>query len=352
MCCGGAPKGGATEGWGHRRVGPPKGGAPEGCGPPKGGAPEGWGPRRVGPPKGGAPEGWGPTKGGAPEGWGPRRVGPPKGGAPEGWGPRRVGPPKGGAPEGWGPRRVGPPKGGAPEGWGPRRVGPPKGGGPKISRFVFPLPPQFFTGDWIKLLTASALCDEEACVASRRRQRRQGGPQDVEHRAPRCWFRWEKSRQGDTFHSEGAHLAPCNQATLTALTDPTMRPLRAREAIPEGLMEHIPRNPFLLDKRKFSQNLRPPGLAHDSLRAQTCTFEVPVFKNTTKIPRKRPPERKERMKFSAGESRKSANFWAPHPSGPPHFGAPPFGAPPLEPPPFPTHTSAQNTQKKKPKQKI
>ena len=40
---------------------------------------------------------------------------------------RRVGPPKGGAP-----------KGGAPKGWGPERWG------PKISRFFFPLPPQFF----------------------------------------------------------------------------------------------------------------------------------------------------------------------------------------------------------------
>ena len=74
---------------------------------------------------------------------------------------------------------------------------------------------------------------------------------------------------------EGADLAPCNQATLTALTDPTKRPPRAREAIPEGLMEHIPRNPFLFDERKLSQNLRsarrgaapgPSGMTSEHLR--------------------------------------------------------------------------------------
>ena len=44
----------------------------------------------------------------------------------------------------------------------------------------------FARGEWIELLTASAWCDEEASVASRRRQRRQGGPQDVERRAARA----------------------------------------------------------------------------------------------------------------------------------------------------------------------
>ena len=53
---------------------------------------------------------------------------------------------------------------------------------------------------------------------------------------------------------EGADLGPYNQATLMVLTDPTKRPPRASWAIPEGLMEHIPRNPFLFDERKFSLN--------------------------------------------------------------------------------------------------
>ena len=44
----------------------------------------------------------------------------------------------------------------------------------------------FARGEWIELLMASALCDEEASVASRRRQRRHGGQQDVERRATRA----------------------------------------------------------------------------------------------------------------------------------------------------------------------
>ena len=83
------------------------------------------GPRRVGLPKGGAP------KGGGPEGWGPQGWGP------EGWGP------KGGGPNGGGPKGGGP----EPRKSGARRVGArtvgPERWGPKISRFFFPLPPQF-----------------------------------------------------------------------------------------------------------------------------------------------------------------------------------------------------------------
>ena len=35
------------------------------------------------------------------------------------------------------------------------------------------------------------------------------------------------------------------------------------------------------------------GVSHDSLRAQTCIFEGPVFKNTTKIQRKDPKREQE-----------------------------------------------------------
>ena len=87
------------------------------------------------------PKGWGakPRKSGGPEGWGPRRVGPPKGGAPKG------GAPKGGAPKGKGPNpeKVRARSCGGPKLWGPERWEPERWG-PKISRFFFPLPPQFF----------------------------------------------------------------------------------------------------------------------------------------------------------------------------------------------------------------
>ena len=90
----------------------------------------------------------------------------------------------------------------------------------------------FARGEWNELLTASALCDEEASVASRRRQRRHGGQQDVEGRATRAQMLVQMGEISAGRHAlEGADLAPCNQATLTALTDPTKRPPRAREAI-------------------------------------------------------------------------------------------------------------------------
>ena len=68
---------------------------------------------------------------------------------------------------------------------------------------------------------------------------------------------------------------------------------------------------------------------YDSPRANTCTFQGPGSSNTTKIQRKDPQEREERMKFPAGDGKKSAKFWASHPSGP-HPS--PFGPPPLQAP--------------------
>ena len=93
----------------------------------------------------------------------------------------------------------------------------------------------FARGEWIELLTASALCYEEASVASRRRQRRHvvNKTSNAEQHVPRCLGEISAGRHA----LEGADLAPANQATLTSLTDHTKRPLRAREAIPEGLME-------------------------------------------------------------------------------------------------------------------
>ena len=79
------------------------------------------------------------------------------------------------------------------------------------------------------------------------------------------------------------------------------------------------------------------AVSHDNPRTPTCTFERPGASNTAKIPREDPPEREERMKFPAGERKKSAKFWAlpsgPNPSGPTFSG---FCPPLLRPPPFPS----------------
>ena len=86
-----------------------------------------------------------------------------------------------------------------------------------------------------------------------------------------------------------------------------------------------PRRPGLVGPPGFHTTTREPKRPH---------FKVPVFKNTTKIPRKRPNKREKRMKTVAGGVKKSAKFWAPHPSGPhrsgPHRSGPqPFWAPTL-----------------------
>ena len=59
---------------------------------------------------------------------------------------------------------------------------------------------------------------------------------------------------------------------------------------------------------------------------QTCTFHGPGASNTTKIPRKDPKREKEERNLWREKGRKSAKFWAPHPSGLHPSGPPPFGA--------------------------
>ena len=71
----------------------------------------------------------------------------------------------------------------------------------------------------------------------------------------------------------------------------------------------------------------PPGLAHDSPRAQTCTFclRVPALQKHHQNSTSRHPERHKKSEMVAGEGKKSAKFWAPHPSGPHPAGPHPSG---------------------------
>ena len=77
------------------------------------------------------------------------------------------------------------------------------------------------------------------------------------------------------------------------------------------------------------------GVSHDSSRAQTCTFEVPALQKHHQNFTRRPRETQKELNC-AGRGKKTAKFWAPHPSGPhpsrptlrgPTVRAPPFGAP-------------------------
>ena len=78
----------------------------------------------------------------------------------------------------------------------------------------------------------------------------------------------------------------------------------------------------------------PPGFHTTAREPKRAHFRAPALQKPTKIPRKDPQEREERMKIVAGREKKARNCWAPHPSGAPPLGAPPLGAPPLGAPPF------------------
>ena len=67
--------------------------------------------------------------------------------------------------------------------------------------------------------------------------------------------------------------------------------------------------------------LGPPGLHTTTKELQRRTFELPGGSKTPpKFHEKTPKEREEKKtNYEAGEGKKSAKFWAPHPSGPYFF---------------------------------
>ena len=67
--------------------------------------------------------------------------------------------------------------------------------------------------------------------------------------------------------------------------------------------------------------LGPPGFHSTTEELQTCTFQAPAFKNTTKIPLEGHPERHKKSEMVVGE-RKNREIL-----GTPPFRASPFGAP-------------------------
>ena len=60
----------------------------------------------------------------------------------------------------------------------------------------------------------------------------------------------------------------------------------------------------------------PPGLAHDSPRTPNVHISGPRRIKHHQNSTRRPPEREEKNEFCGGRGKKSAKFWAPHPSGP------------------------------------
>ena len=69
----------------------------------------------------------------------------------------------------------------------------------------------------------------------------------------------------------------------------------------------------------------PPGLHTTTRELQMCICDSPGASNTTNISREDPQRETKKAKMGPlGRGKKSAKFWAPHPSGPHPSGAPPF----------------------------
>ena len=69
---------------------------------------------------------------------------------------------------------------------------------------------------------------------------------------------------------------------------------------------------------------RAAEASHDSRKLQTCTLQGTCASRHHQNSLRRPPETHRNSETVAGEGRKSAKFWAPHPLGPHPFRAPPF----------------------------
>ena len=81
-----------------------------------------------------------------------------------------------------------------------------------------------------------------------------------------------------------------------------------------GLGTLSSKNTFVQNRRQFPD--RAAGLAHDSPRTLNAHISGQLrFKTTIKIPRVDPQRDTETAKMVAGKGRKSAKFWASHPSG-------------------------------------
>ena len=150
---------------------------------------------------------------------------------------------------------------------------PPRGGNvPKcqlLQRFS-----DFAGGRWFHLLEQSRAYATQASVASRRRRRRPHGD-DVCRRADRAQALVQMGElSAGRAALEVASLAPGNEATRRALTDPSRRPPEPREPLQDDLFQR--RGPwFSLDHDIFAKNLRvarrgaaagPSGMTADHLR--------------------------------------------------------------------------------------
>ena len=156
----------------------------------------------------------------------------------------------------------------------------------------------FVDGEWIRLIAASEQCDEKAAI--RRRRATRIVTDDLEKRATRAEMLCHMGELSSARQAlEGAALAPGNAATLHQLKDPSRRPPRPREPLPDDVMRHVPPRAIELDEQLFCRNLRscrrgaaagPSAMTTEHLRpmcAVICGFST----NFSWLQRRWPGER-------------------------------------------------------------
>ena len=135
-------------------------------------------------------------------------------------------------------------------------------------------------------------------------------------------------------------------------------------ARPKKSLTRMPRTPPSALRLSCETPAAPPDRAAGARtrqpeNSQRAHLSIPALQTPQKFHEKDPQRGKKRMNFVAGQGKKSAKLWAPHPSGPhvfwvgpstlrtPHpSDPPPFEPPPFEPPPFSTHPHQLKTHQK------
>ena len=113
----------------------------------------------------------------------------------------------------------------------------------------------FAQGEWLKLLRLSHEVAQSRARGSRRI--RQNQVDSVERRAERAQALAQLGELSSARQAlEGSCVAPGNLATLRSLTNPSRRPARPRDPLPDSVVEHRATSTFALDAERFLSNLR------------------------------------------------------------------------------------------------
>ena len=113
----------------------------------------------------------------------------------------------------------------------------------------------FSRGEWDSLLADGLESTSRSGQAFSRRRR--VNRDDLESRAARAEALVQMGELSSARRAlEGAAIAPGNEATRAALSNPLRRPPVLRDPIPDDILNVVPRRQFVLDPEEFARNVR------------------------------------------------------------------------------------------------